>query len=123
LDKQHTKEQINLIALWAFCESGLGGILHAIKLPFTGFFVGGFACIILMLLAEQFKHKPYQTLKATILVMSIKFMVSQSVWQNNSINSLAQPTPASVWGFNARPSWKKEIILKHFKPYFAFGGL
>ncbi len=76
MDKQHTKEQINLIALWAFCESGLGGILHAIKLPFTGFFVGGFACIILMLLAEQFKHKPYQILKATLLVMSIKFMVS-----------------------------------------------
>jgi len=76
LDKQHTKIQINLIALWAFCESGLGGILHAIKLPFTGFFVGGFACIVLMLLAEQFKHKPYQILKATLLVMSIKFMVS-----------------------------------------------
>jgi hypothetical protein len=76
LDKQHTKEQINLIALWAFCESGLGGILHAIKLPFTGFIVGGFACIILMLLAEQFKHKPYQIIKATLLVIAIKFMVS-----------------------------------------------
>lgn len=76
MDKQHTKEQINLIALWAFCESGLGGVLHAVKLPFTGFFVGGFACIILMLLAQQYKHKPYQLLNATLIVIAIKFMVS-----------------------------------------------
>ena len=76
MEKQHTKEQINLIALWAFCESGLGGVLHAIKLPFTGFIVGGFACIILILLSEQFKHKPYQILKATLWVMAIKFAAS-----------------------------------------------
>lgn len=76
MEKQHTKEQINLIALWAFCESGLGGVLHAIKLPFTGFIVGGFACIILILLSEHFKHKPYQILKATLWVMAIKFAAS-----------------------------------------------
>lgn len=95
MDKQHTKEQINLIALWAFCESGLGGLLHAIKLPFTGFFVGGFACIILMLLAQQYKHKPYQIIKATLLVMSIKFMVSPQA-----------PLPAYIAvGFQGMLAW------------------
>jgi hypothetical protein len=76
LNKQHTLQQINLIALWAFCESGLGGLLHAIRLPFTGFVVGGFACIILMLLAFVVKHKPYQIIEATLVVMAIKFAVS-----------------------------------------------
>lgn len=76
MNNLHSKEQIKLIALWAFCESGLGGILHAMRLPFTGFVVGGFACIILLLLARVSKHKPYQILEATLVVLAIKFMAS-----------------------------------------------
>ena len=40
----------SLILLWAFAESGIGGILHGLKLPFTGIFVGGIAVICIALL-------------------------------------------------------------------------
>ena len=36
-----------LTALWAFVECGLGGILHAFKLPITGLVVGGIAITII----------------------------------------------------------------------------
>ena len=52
-----TKEQKvlaiqRLTALWAFAESGLGGMLHALQLPFTGLIVGGLSVIIITLIAK-----------------------------------------------------------------------
>jgi len=38
--------------LWALSESGLGGMMFALKIPFTGFFVGGFAVVMLGLIAH-----------------------------------------------------------------------
>ncbi len=40
-----------LTALWAFSESGLGGILHALQMPFTGLLVGGMAILLISLIA------------------------------------------------------------------------
>lgn len=65
-----------LTALWALSESGLGGILHSLQIPFSGFFLAAFAIIIIRLIAFN-AAKPFQSiLKATILVLLIKMAVS-----------------------------------------------
>jgi hypothetical protein len=65
-----------LTLLWAFAESGLGGLLHGFKLPVTGFVLGAFSVIIISLIA-YFSRTPYRDiLQATLVVLAIKFAVS-----------------------------------------------
>lgn len=65
-----------LTALWAFAESGLGGILHALQAPFTGLIVGGMAVLLITLIAF-FSQPNYKTLLHSVLiVLIIKAMVS-----------------------------------------------
>jgi hypothetical protein len=74
------KQRINAIqrltALWAFTESGLGGIMHALQIPFTGLLVGGMAVIMISMIAEFSEKKYKQILKSAIIVLIIKAMVS-----------------------------------------------
>jgi hypothetical protein len=65
-----------LAALWALNESGLGGVLHAAKFPFTGIFVGGFAVILISLIARYSNYSFKAILKATAMVLMIKAAVS-----------------------------------------------
>lgn len=65
-----------LTALWALNESGLGGILHAAKFPFTGILVGGFAVILITLIARYSNFSFKAILKATAMVLMIKAAVS-----------------------------------------------
>jgi hypothetical protein len=65
-----------LTALWALSESGLGGLMHALKIPFTGFFVGGFAIILISLIAFYSGYKARVVLQSTLLVLLVKFTVS-----------------------------------------------
>ncbi len=75
--KQNNLSTINrLTALWALGESGLGGWMHALKLPFTGIFVGGFAVLIIGLIAHYSNNSAKQILKATLLVLLVKAAVS-----------------------------------------------
>lgn len=62
-------------ALWAFSEAALGGILHAIRIPLTGLFIGGSAVIFLSMLYWLKKDVSY-IWRATITVIVIKGMVS-----------------------------------------------
>jgi hypothetical protein len=64
-----------LIALWALAESALGGILHAFRIPFTGLFVNSCAVIFMVLIASA-TDKRGTILRATLIVMIIKGMVS-----------------------------------------------
>lgn len=65
-----------LTALWALSESGLGGMMHAFKIPFTGFFLGGFAIVVIALIAH-FSDKPLKAiLQATVLVVMVKAAAS-----------------------------------------------
>jgi len=64
-----------LILLWAFSESALGGMLHALRIPLTGLFVGGSAVIFISLIAYYSKNKA-SIIHATILVLIVKFVVS-----------------------------------------------
>ena len=66
---------MRLTAVWAFVESGLGGILHAFKLPLTGLIIGGTAVVLITLIAH-FANKPREILGATLLVLIVKALVS-----------------------------------------------
>lgn len=65
-----------LTALWALGESGLGGWMHALKLPFTGIFVGGFAVACIALIAHYSKNNMRVMLQSLLLVLLVKFTVS-----------------------------------------------
>jgi len=65
-----------LTALWALCESGLGGWMHALKIPLTGFLVGGFAVVIISLIAWYSERDAKQILRSTLLVILVKAAVS-----------------------------------------------
>lgn len=71
-----TKTIQRLTALWALSESGLGGLMHALKLPFTGFFLGGFAVIIVTLIANHSQNRWKDISTATLLVVLVKAVVS-----------------------------------------------
>ena len=65
-----------LTAFWALTETGLGGFLHAFRLPFTGLFVGGLA-ILWMALIARFTVKPAKTiLTSGALVLVLKGVLS-----------------------------------------------
>jgi len=65
-----------LTALWAFAESGLGGMMHALQIPFTGLVVGGMAVMIISLIAEISEQDLKQVLKSALIVLIVKAMVS-----------------------------------------------
>lgn len=74
------KQRINAIqrltALWAFCESGLGGIMHALQIPFTGLIVGGMAIIIITFIAQFSFHNYKQIFQSLFIVLIVKAMIS-----------------------------------------------
>ncbi|MCW8849562.1 MAG: hypothetical protein OQJ81_06235 [Melioribacteraceae bacterium] len=61
--------------MWAFSEAALGGILHALKIPFTGLIIGGSAVIFITLIA-YFSGSKKILLESTIKVILVKFVVS-----------------------------------------------
>jgi hypothetical protein len=65
-----------LTALWALSECALGGIMHALKIPFTGIFVGGLAVICIALIAFHADSIFKEVLKATVIVLMVKAGVS-----------------------------------------------
>jgi len=65
-----------LTALWAFTESGLGGIMHALQIPFTGLLVGGMAVIMISLIADLSGNNYKLILKSAVIVLIVKAMVS-----------------------------------------------
>jgi hypothetical protein len=71
-----TTAVFRITALWAFSECALGGIMHALKIPFTGIFVGGFAVLCIGLLAHLSGRNMAAVLRATLLVILVKAIVS-----------------------------------------------
>lgn len=67
-----------LTALWGFSEAALGGILHALRIPFTGLFVGGAAVFFISLIA-QYSNSKSQILKSTLIVILVKVVVTPFV--------------------------------------------
>lgn len=65
-----------LTALWAVSESGLGGLFHAMKLPFSGLILGSFAVMIVTFLASHSDRKFRTIVQATLTVVLIKAIAS-----------------------------------------------
>ncbi len=71
-----------LILVWAFAESGIGGILHALKLPFTGILVGGIAVVCIALMGFFATSRATTIMSALGIVLLVKLTVSpHSPWQ------------------------------------------
>ena len=71
----NSKRLEKIIGLWALSEAFLGGLLHALKMPFTGLIIGNTAVILITLIA-RFSDKKGTILKATLIVIIIKGMIS-----------------------------------------------
>jgi hypothetical protein len=74
--QRNSKIISRLTALWALSEAGLGGILHALQSPFTGLFVGGFAIILISLIAYFADDKWETIFRSLLVVLIIKAAVS-----------------------------------------------
>ena len=64
-----------ITALWAFSEAAFGGILHALKIPFKGVFIGCYAVIFITLIAAASSNKK-EILRSTIIVILVKAVIS-----------------------------------------------
>jgi len=64
-----------ITALWALSEAALGGVLHAFRLPFTGLFMSAVAVLLITMLG-MFSHRRGVILKATVIVLIVKGVVS-----------------------------------------------
>jgi hypothetical protein len=65
-----------LTALWALNEAGLGGMIHALRVPFTGIVVGSTAVILIALIAYFAEQKGRAILKAMVVVLLVKAAAS-----------------------------------------------
>ena len=74
LDRRRAVER--LTALWALNEAGLGGLIHALRVPFTGIVVGSTAVVLIALIAFFAERKAKAILKATVIVLLIKAAAS-----------------------------------------------
>jgi hypothetical protein len=66
---------LRITALWAFSESAFGGILHALTVPLRGLFISSAAVLFISLIA-LFAKSNKDILKATLVVILIKALVS-----------------------------------------------
>lgn len=74
LDRGRAVER--LTALWALNEAGLGGLIHALRVPFTGIVVGSTAVVLIALIAFFAERKAKEILKATVIVLLVKAAAS-----------------------------------------------
>jgi hypothetical protein len=75
LNNKYTDTVSRLTALWALSEGFLGGFLHMAKIPFTGLILGNVA-VILITLISKFSGKNGSILKATLIVLIVKGIIS-----------------------------------------------
>jgi len=66
---------LRITALWTFSESAFGGILHALTIPLRGLFISSAAVLFISLIA-LFSKNSREILKATLIVLLIKAVVS-----------------------------------------------
>ena len=74
LDRRRAVER--LTALWALNEAGLGGIIHALRVPFTGVVVGSTAVVLIAVIAYFAERKARAILKALVVVLLVKAAAS-----------------------------------------------
>ncbi len=70
-----TNVTLRITALWAFSEAFMGGILHGLKIPFAGLVLAFVASVCITLIALG-NNKKGEIIKATLLVITVKFILS-----------------------------------------------
>jgi uncharacterized membrane protein YagU involved in acid resistance len=70
-----TSVTLRITALWAFSEAFMGGILHGLKFPFAGLILAFVASVCITLIALG-NNKRGEIIKATLLVIAVKFILS-----------------------------------------------
>jgi uncharacterized membrane protein YagU involved in acid resistance len=70
-----TSVTLRITALWAFSEAFVGGILHGLQIPFAGLVLAFVASVSITLIALG-NNKNGEILKATLLVIAVKFILS-----------------------------------------------
>jgi hypothetical protein len=73
---QENNTTFRLTILWAFAEGGLGGLMHLLHIPMTGFIVGGISIIINVFIAAYSKINARIMLSSLGLVLLCKFALS-----------------------------------------------
>lgn len=64
-----------LISLWVICEAFAGGIMHGLKIPFTGMIISSLAISCIILIANHSTFR-FSILRATLIVAIFKMMLS-----------------------------------------------
>ena len=90
-----------LIALWVLCEAVLGGLMHAVKIPFTGIIVSSGAVICICLIAFYVPVKG-AILKATVIVAIFKMMLSPHTPPTAYVAVLFQGLMGQILFFNLK---------------------
>ena len=70
-----TNVTLRITALWAFSEAFMGGILHGLKIPFAGLVLAFVTSVCITLIALG-NHSKGEIIKATLLVVAVKFILS-----------------------------------------------
>ncbi len=99
-----------LIALWVLCEAMLGGIIHGLKIPVSGLFVGSSAVICICLIAWYVPQKG-AIIKATIIVAIFKMMLSPQAPPPAYIAVFFQGVCGELLFFRNRKFYKLSCIL------------
>jgi hypothetical protein len=108
-----TNVTIRITALWAFSEAFMGGILHGLKVPFAGLALAFVASVCITLIALG-NHKKGEILKATLLVIAVKFMLSPHTPFTAYIAVLVQGFFAECIFFNRKAFKPAAFILTIF---------
>lgn len=64
-----------ITVLWALSEAALGGVLHALRIPFTGLFIGSSAVIFISLIG-YYSESRKDIMKSVLIVLLVKAGVS-----------------------------------------------
>ena len=97
-------------ALWAFSEAAFGGILHALKIPFTGLFIGGAAVVFISLIA-YLSNSRNAILKSTLIVIAVKAIVSPYTPINAYFAVALQGIAGYLLFFNKNNYKTKAVLL------------
>lgn len=101
-----------LTALWAFSESGLGGLFHLFKLPFTGILLGGFGLICISLYGRQNQFDTRRLFGAWASVLGIKLALSPQ----------SPPTAYLAVSFQTWCYWLFQRLIPHFRTASTLSG-
>jgi hypothetical protein len=112
-DFYKTNVTLRITALWAFSEAFMGGILHGLQVPFAGLMLAFVASVCITLIALG-NFKKGEILKATLLVIAVKFILSPHTPPMAYVAVLIQGAVGELLFLNRKVSKPAAFILTLF---------